>query len=140
MELCVIYILGVPCSSMELRSGAQSFMEDKFHLDREDGLGLAVLTHSREMKPYPVSERPPGLEAHSSPTIWRAGFPLVSLKHTVHCSPSSLLVPRRQRTAGHQPQCNHPEWMSSSDVAENWETQPQEALPKGLSEQLLLVI
>lgn len=52
---------------MELQDGACPFTEDKSHLCREDGVGLAALTHSREMKLYPACERPPGPEDSQQP-------------------------------------------------------------------------
>lgn len=58
---------------MQLRRGAQSFMEDGFHLGR-GRVGLATLTHSREMKLYPVCERPPGLKFSRQPNNQQAVF------------------------------------------------------------------
>lgn len=50
-------------------------MEDGFHLGGEDRLGLAALTHSREMKLYPVCGRPPGLEVSLQPSNLVGCFP-----------------------------------------------------------------
>ena len=50
-------------------------MEDEFHLGGEDRVGLAALTHSREMKLYPVCGRPPGLEVSLQPSNLVGCFP-----------------------------------------------------------------
>ena len=48
----------------------------------------------------------------------------------VHCGQNSLLIPRRWKIAGGQPQCDHltSRWedgqKSSMDVTESWENQP----------------
>lgn len=71
----MLYVLCCSWSSAELRSEAQSFKEDKFHLDREDWVGLAALLHSSEMMLYAVCERPPGLEISLQASNPAACFP-----------------------------------------------------------------
>lgn len=66
-------------SSGELGSGAQIFMEDAFHLGREERVGPAALTHSREMKLYPVCERSPGPALSLQPNNPAGRFPLAPL-------------------------------------------------------------
>lgn len=70
------------CVSVEFR-GARKwgpiFMGDEFHLLREDRLGLAALTHSREPELCPVCEKPQGQRFHCNPTPWGSSLSEITL-------------------------------------------------------------
>lgn len=68
-----------PQRSGELGSGAQIFMEGAFPLGREERVGPAAPTHSREMKLYPVCGRSPRPALSLQPNNPAGRFPLAPL-------------------------------------------------------------